>query len=54
MSDTILHMLRLGDYGVRREDFPDIVEKSARASSMKGNPIALSDDELTAILEQAL
>ncbi len=41
-------------YGIRREDFPEIVEKSAQASSMKGNPIALTRDELTEILERAL
>ncbi len=49
-----LHIPRLSAYGVQREHFPEIVEKSARASSMKGNPIALTEDELTAILEQAL
>lgn len=43
----------LAEYGVQREDFPEIVAKSQKASSMKGNPIQLSDDELTSILEQA-
>jgi len=41
-------------YGVKREDFPKIVEKSANSSSMKGNPIVLKYDELTEILERAL
>ncbi len=49
-----LQIPRLSAYGVRREHFPEIVDKSARASSMKGNPITLTPDELTAILEQAL
>ena len=49
-----LQIPRLGDYGVRREDFPDIVEKSARASSMKGNPVVLNEDELVAILGCAI
>jgi quinol monooxygenase YgiN len=33
---------------------PTAIEKSARASSMKGNPIALTPKELQAILEEAL
>jgi alcohol dehydrogenase class IV len=41
-------------YGVKSEDFPEIVAKSANSSSMKGNPIVLNDDELTEILERAL
>jgi alcohol dehydrogenase class IV len=51
------HMLKikpLSAYGVKREDFPEILEKSGRSSSMKGNPIKLTDDELTRILEMAL
>lgn len=49
-----LSIPRLSRYGIRAEDFPDIVEKSARASSMKGNPLVLTDKELTEILERAL
>ena len=37
-----------------REDFPAIVEKAPHSSSMKGNPIVLTNDELTEILEKAL
>jgi alcohol dehydrogenase class IV len=43
----------LAVFGVKKEDFPEIVSKSQKASSMKGNPIQLTDDELMAILEQA-
>jgi alcohol dehydrogenase class IV len=43
----------LGAYGLKPADYPAIVEKSARASSMKGNPITLTPDELTAILAGA-
>jgi alcohol dehydrogenase class IV len=43
----------LRSYGITREDFPTIVEHSAKASSMKGNPIVLTADELTEILEKA-
>ena len=44
----------LGAYGLRAEDFDEIVAKSSVSSSMKGNPIELSADELTAILQAAL
>ncbi len=40
----------LGAYGVRPADYADIVETSSVSSSMKGNPITLSADELKAIL----
>ena len=49
-----LKVPRLGDFGVRREHFPDLVAKAAKASSMKANPIVLTPEELTEILEQAL
>ena len=39
--------------GIRQEYFPDIVAKARRASSMKGNPIVLTDEELTQILVNA-
>ena len=42
---------RLSQLGVRREQIPDMV-KSSRGSSMSGNPRELSDEELTAILEE--
>lgn len=44
----------LSSYGLAQADFPDLVEKSARSSSMKGNPIVLTTEELGSILEQAL
>jgi alcohol dehydrogenase class IV len=49
-----LKVPRLGGFGIRREHFPDLVVKAANASSMKANPIALTPEELTEILEQAL
>jgi hypothetical protein len=36
------------------EDIPTLVEKSAKSSSMKGNPIVLTPDELHKIVEQAM
>ena len=41
-------------YGVRPVDIPVLVEKSIPTSSMKANPIDLTPDELTRVLEQAL
>ena len=44
----------LSAYGIRPEHFPEIVAQASRASSMKGNPIALTNDEMTEILRRAL
>ncbi|HBY61802.1 MAG TPA: alcohol dehydrogenase [Solibacterales bacterium] len=44
----------LSRYGIRPADVPGLVEKAARASSTKGNPIALNAAEMTGILEAAL
>ena len=44
----------LATYGVRPEDVAALVEKAAQASSMKGNPIALTPDELAEVLTRAL
>jgi len=41
-------------YGVTDADMPVLVEKAAQASSMKGNPIALTRDELAEIVSRAL
>ena len=46
-----LGLPRLATLGVRRDDFARIVANS-RGNSMQTNPIRLSDDEITAILEQ--
>jgi len=46
-----LHIPHLSEMGIERKDFPEIVEKSEKASSMKGNPIVLTKEELTEILE---
>ena len=39
--------------GVQPDDFPGLVDKAKQASSMKGNPVVLSDEELMGILEGA-
>lgn len=43
----------LQDLGVTRDDFDSLADKAASASSMKGNPIELTKDELLEILEAA-
>lgn len=44
----------LARYGITPAHFPELVDKAAKASSMKANPIVLTADELTGILERAL
>jgi alcohol dehydrogenase class IV len=40
-------------FGLKEQEFPVVVEKAKKSSSMKGNPIELADDELMEILENA-
>jgi alcohol dehydrogenase class IV len=51
---ALLGVPRLGSYGLTSEHADDIVAKAAKASSMRGNPIALHPDELHAILGAAV
>jgi len=44
----------LSTYGLTRDDFPPLIEKAGRASSMQGNPIKLTDEELAEILSRAM
>ncbi len=44
----------LGAYGVKPEAIPEIVARARQANSMKGNPILLTDTELSQIVEAAL
>jgi alcohol dehydrogenase class IV len=44
----------LATYGVTAAAFPEIIEKTQRSSSMKGNPISLTDEQLTGVLREAL
>ena len=53
-TSRLLGIPGLGSCGVKEADFAEIVAKSSVSSSMKGNPIALEDGELTAILKAAL
>jgi len=49
-----LQVPSLASYGVTPEDFPALIEKASVASSMKGNPIELTPDEMREILTRAL
>jgi alcohol dehydrogenase class IV len=44
----------LAAYGVALADIPRIVEQARRASSMQGNPIALTGEELAEALSAAI
>ncbi|MBW2056626.1 MAG: iron-containing alcohol dehydrogenase [Deltaproteobacteria bacterium] len=44
----------LSELGLREKDFPIVVERSQKASSMRGNPLPLRDSELEEILRRAL
>ena len=49
-----LNIPPLSTYGITENDLPEIVEKAAVSSSMQGNPINLTHDEMQTILESAL
>ena len=56
INDLSMHLFVPGlkELGITETDFPAIVEKAKNASSMKGNPIALTNEELTGILADSL
>ena len=49
-----LQIPSLSEYGLTKEDFPVLVEKAKVASSMKGNPVELTDEQLFCILDRSL
>jgi len=49
-----LRIPRLGEYGLSAEQLDEVIEKAQKASSMKGNPLPLTEAELKGILERAL
>ena len=56
LEDTVraVGIKPLGRYGIARADIPGIVDQARRASSMKGNPIELTVEELAEILAVAI
>ncbi len=51
---TLLNVAGLSAFGLRPQDAGDIAAKALTSSSMQGNPVPLSLDDLKAILLQAL
>jgi alcohol dehydrogenase class IV len=51
---AVLKLPPLSDYGITEADFQSLIEKAQKASSMKGNPVQLTEAELAEILQQAL
>ncbi len=51
---AVLQIPGLSEHGLGRRDAPEVVAKAARASSMRGNPVALTPEELTDIYLAAL
>jgi len=49
-----LEIPAIASYGVREQHIPELVEAARRTSSMKGNPIELTNDELAEIVSRAL
>jgi alcohol dehydrogenase class IV len=50
---TALDIAPLGRYGITPADYTTVIEKAAVASSMQGNPIKLTPDEMRQILTAA-
>jgi alcohol dehydrogenase class IV len=53
-TSQIFNIPGLGTYDIQEADFDTIIAKSSNSSSMKGNPIKLTDEELGEILKAAL
>ena len=43
----------LSELGVKKSDYDLIIEKAKRSSSMKGNPVQLTDEQMVEILDLA-
>jgi len=43
----------LAEFGLKEQDFPMVVAKARKSSSMKGNPIELTDEELMEVLKKS-
>jgi alcohol dehydrogenase class IV len=49
-----LRVPKLSAYGIRDEDIAHVVAAARQASSMQGNPIVLTDDELREALRVSI
>ena len=50
---TALKLAGLSKLGLKGQDFTTAIKKSRKSSSMKGNPVELTNDELIQVLRQA-
>ena len=50
---STLKIPALSEHGLRPADFSEVAEKAGQSSSMKGNPVQLTQDELVGILHEA-
>jgi alcohol dehydrogenase class IV len=55
LRDTVaaLAVPPLGALGLRPGQYAEVAEKAARSSSMQGNPVRLTEEELVAVLQAA-
>jgi alcohol dehydrogenase class IV len=49
-----LQIPNLSKFGFTEDLFPELVKRSIAASSMKGNPVRLTDEEFTQILQKSI
>ncbi|MHC4395556.1 MAG: iron-containing alcohol dehydrogenase [Planctomycetota bacterium] len=49
----VLKVSPLAEFGLQEQDFQAVIAKSRKSSSMRGNPVTLTDDELTEILRKS-
>lgn len=49
-----LNIPTLSSVGITQKDIPEITAKAMRASSMKGNPITLTEEELSHVMKKAI
>lgn len=52
--DRTLNLPALSEYGLQRSDFPRLIEMASKSSSMQGNPLELTKEEMHDILERAI
>ena len=50
---TDLKVPRLAHWGLTAADYAAVIPAARRAGSMQGNPVVLSDEQLTAVLDRS-
>jgi alcohol dehydrogenase class IV len=48
-----LNIPSLSEMGISGERIPELVQKSKKSSSMKGNPVALDEENILEIIEKS-